>query len=335
VVGALGLLTQYHFALLLVALSMVAGTQLLHKKAWRPFVLLAAALCLAGLLFYVLHPTFFLSFARQREFAQHFAWPEVPQRLGTFARVILGAFLPERYTYPLVGTGLRMWLSVLVAGAAGVVLLATMARRSGEALTDFLGKAESLPLLGGTITTAVIGALYVSCISPVHAMRAGYLMPASPLLFVFLAQCIVVVNRKRHWLGVTFCVVLLSSQAVHGILSTAHFAASERQRSSGLKFANDTRLVLDCVDWGVLPRILWHVPPSTPVWAGRQEDLLPRLSDVPLEGAILYVGVSSGNTDEGQQAVLRAFAERGYTMVQPRGNVFGAGSIFELRKPAE
>jgi hypothetical protein len=55
-----------------------------------------------------------------------------------------------------------------------------------------------------------------------------------------------------------------------------------------------------------------------------------------MEGVILYVGdVSSGNTIEGRQAVLRAFADRGYAMVQPKGSVFGAGSIFELGKSTE
>ena len=161
-------------------------------------------------------------------------------------------------------------------------------------------------------------------------------MPVSPLLFILLAQCLGVVYRKRHVLGVALCILLLSSQAVHGILSTAHFAASERQRNSGLKFADDSRLVLDCVDWGVLPRILWHVPPSVPVWAGRQGELLNRMPDIPLEGTIIYISeLQDDNTIEGQQAVLRSLADRGYTMVQPKGNVFGPGSIFELRKPAE
>jgi hypothetical protein len=56
--------------------------------------------------------------------------------------------------------------------------------------------------------------------------------------------------------------------------------------------------------------------------AGSQEALLERLSDEPLEGVILYVSdLRYGNTTEGRQAVLRAFADRGYRVLQPRGNV--------------
>lgn len=335
--SALGLLTHYHFALLLMILGIVAGIQCLRTKAWRPLVLMALAVCLASLIFFVLHPGFHLSVMRQADQAQAFAWPEVPSRLRTFIGVLLEAFLPHRYAFALVDLASRLWLPLLVAGMAGVVVLLVMLRRqSPKGRTSFLCRADSVPLLGGTITAAAIGALYVSCMSPRHAMGAKYLMLTSPLLFVVLAQALSVISRKHLVIGTAVSVVLLASQATYGSLSLLRVVERERRPHPNPLLTTDSRLVLDSVARGVLPTILWHAHPSTLVLAGSQEALLTKLSDEPLEGGIVYVSdLRYGNSIEGRQAVLRAFAGRGYRMVQPRGSVFGVGSIYELGKSAE
>lgn len=335
--SALGLLTHYHFALLLMILGIVAGIQLLHTKAWRPFILMALALCSAGVIFYALHPTFHMSVVRQAGQAGAFAWAEVPSRLRTFIRVLLEIFLPHRYAFVLVNLASRLWLPLLVAGmAGGVVLLVMLRRQSPGMLTSFLCKADSLPLLGGTISTAAIGALYVSCMSPRHAMGAKYLMLSSPLLFVVLAQSITVTTRKRLACGAAVSFLLLASQAAYGGLSIIRVVERERPPHADPLLTADSRLVLDSVARGVLPTILWHAHPSTRVLAGWQEALLNKVSDEPLDGVILYVSdLRYGNTAEGRQAVLRALADRGYGMRQPRGDVFGVGSIYELGTSAE
>jgi hypothetical protein len=334
--SAVGLLTHYHFALLLMILGIVAGRQLRHAKAWRPFVLMSLALCSASLIFFALHPTFYMSFMRQAGQAQAFAWAEVPSRLRTFIRILLEIFLPHRYAFALVDVVFRLWLLLLVAGMAGVIVLLVMLRRqSPKMLTGFLCKADSLPLLGGTITTAAIGALYVSCMSPRHAMGAKYLMLSSPLLFVVLAQSLTVTTRKRLVCGAAASFVLLASQATYGSLSIIRVLERERPPHTNPLLTADSRLVLDSVARGVLPTILWHAHPSTQVLAGSQEALPKRLSGEPLEGVILYVSdLRYGNTTEGRQAVLRAFADRGYRMLRARGNVFGVGTIYELGRSA-
>jgi hypothetical protein len=323
-IGAAGLLTHYHFALLLIALGGVAGALLLREQARRASIMLGAALGGAALLFAAVHPAFHLSLLRQSELKRYgaFAWTEAPSRIGVFVRSLAEFLLPREALAELAE---RPWIAALAlaAGLAGSIVLA---RKWRPKLS-----LAALPLLGGAIVAGAIGALHASFMSPGHAMGAKYLVLASPLLFVALAQGFTHWAAARPRLAVTIACLLVASQAGFGIASTARFAAGQRDMSASTP-AGGEQWIVDSVQRGVLPRVLLHAAPATPVLAARQVSLPALLRNAPLEGVILYVSDSGyGNTPAGRQAVLDALARRGYGIAHARGAMFGVGEVFEIR----
>jgi hypothetical protein len=327
------MLTHYHFVVPLFFVSLLAAVQLGRRRTWFPLAGMAATLCLAGAVFFVAHPDFVQSFARQQEWAPAFHWTDVPYRIARCAAALLAPFSVARIQ---PATMLDKGFFVVVAVLAGVVVvwLARGRTKNTTARLDRLLSVEWLPTLTMAATALVVCMLYVAHFSPRTAMGARYLALVAPCLFVAAGQSIGWLRQKGARFAAALPVTLLCwMMAVGTISATRHALWVDGHDTNPLR-VEGASLILDSTARGVLPRFLWHADPASPVYAAMQTDLLGRFPDLPPEGTLIYVSEPNyGNTYGRRMAVLLAFADRGYRFVRYTPGVYGFGEVFEMRKP--
>jgi uncharacterized membrane protein len=313
----LGMLTHYHFALLLALCCSITTLQALLSRQWRTVVMLTASLTLAGLIFFLLHPTFHLSIERQQMQAQVFEWTEVPMRLDRTIATTLELFIPHDIASRLANYTMHFWLPIAMVA---LITLAAFLLKSKHILRKTLlncwMRPTSILPLGAILCFTAVIVLYISCSSPRHAMRVKYLMVISPLLFIILGQLIAVLNRKRHIWALAIVVGLLISQTTYGTMVTVQTLERARQPYTNPLKKQGAFLVLDSTSRGILPKVLWHADPAMPVFASPQKSILADgLPELPKQGIILYVSDHKyGNTDKGRESILSLFANHGYTV---------------------
>lgn len=293
----LGLLTHYHFALLMTIFGFISGLHLLINKDKKAFLWIMLALGLSVLALIIIHPNFYMSFDRQVSQTQSFYLTGVFRRLYIFAESTISILWPVMIGF--------------------ILLIYHYRSRIISIFFDHWHEVKILPFTIGALTIAVIGILYISFLSPHHAMGGKYLILATPLLFVSLGQMLNLVITERYRFGFFVIFGLLLIQVCLSIFSTKLFLEKQLYLSlrTDLSIFSNNSLILDSVARGVLPRILWHVPPFMPVWAGYQDTLQKMLmKNQNLSENILYVSNLSygGNTLEGRYAVLKIFDTKGY-----------------------
>jgi uncharacterized membrane protein len=327
-----GLLTQYHFLLLLavfVALFTIRTRVTTERRDLAFFGVSTGAAIVTSA---ALHPAFHLSFQRQASQAQPFAWTEVPTRLARLVSVLLEQFSPKAMVHEFLHLLLRFWLPVtLLAVACTVVGTALIRRRDWKLPLSKVGQLEAVPLVVGFVCLTLIGALYVSCRSPAHAMDAKYIILATPALYVALGQAAASLHRAYPRVVITSVVALLVSQGAYGFATTAT-AVSAARESQKSPIPRDVPMVLDSTMRGVLPGVVWHLAPTTPVFAVRQEVLIREgLPDELNQAMVLYVSDPRyGNTAEATSSVLRDFDLRGYAVKQEFTTDLWPGRTFLL-----
>jgi len=337
-VTALGMLTHYHFVLLLCIGSFAAAIQLaFSNRGLGALALLCLSLCIGGLVFYLLHPDFYLSIARQTGSARQTLVPlGLAERLTRCLRAPLESIMPADTAYNTATRIVRhRWSSF-----ACVSLLASttvLSRRARKCLMRFSLSTEALPTIAVVVMTLALWLLYLLGVSPRHAMGAKYFVLVAPLLFVVLAQCLSLLERPRPTLSVVCFFIILSFHLAHAISSTVDYTHAARQRVADAHSLNASGgpIVLDSVSRGVVPVVLWNVLPDTPVYAAWQQDLLKKLPNPPLPetNRVLYVSVlANGNTPAGRDEILQAFAARGLQTDAPGRPLLGVGTVYELAR---
>lgn len=295
-VGA-GALTHYHFALVLAGagLVVVAGTLMGargadaesattpgpgrgSRAAWARLGWFAVA-CVAGaLLFWVLHPEFLRSFARQGAQAAATSAGAVRARVYWVARTFLGFFGLERALVGAVSGDPRL-LGRLVgwakaAGvAAGLALVAIIAAALWSAVRERCRKL--LAVVGADAVSVVFvlafnaGALvllYLTFRSPEHAMRARYLAMVWPFM-AFIP--VLLTHRWGPWPALALAALLLLP-----VSATSAFRARATPSDGRAAMAGAGRVVADNLARGVLPVFLVMVPDDAEVYAASQDKLI-------------------------------------------------------------
>jgi hypothetical protein len=317
-----GLLTHYHFGLLIAAGYLWLAVRLRHQP--RRLLAGLAGMAAGVVAFVLIHPRFMASVLRAR-----------PQSAEPGELDVLGRLecLLETYSNFLTTTAHNAWLVhkyLLPASAAfvlGVGLCGwVMVRRSRVAGYAFGERSVVYFFLAMAGANAV---LYLSGVSPRHAMAARYLAMIWPFL-AFLP--VLVVNRisgPRTPLMLLLVAAMAGSDLAGVQRSVARWRAlPEPQRT----FEQAPTVVIDNVARGVLLPIVWHVPDECPVLAAPESRLLEddasRLAGLEAGTVVVTVALYD-NTPATQEEFVQTLAGR--RAINPvDGTVFGAARILVL-----
>ena len=172
-------------------------------------------------------------------------------------------------------------------------------------------------------------ALYVSAVSPGHAMSPRHLAMVWP----FLAFLPILAVRLFREARVTLAILLCGVQLMSGSMSVLWFVSRWSGAPDPGRFLRRApAIIVDNPTRGVLPRIVWHVADDRPLLVAKQQFLLANqdlwLSRMNRGGLYINQG-GSGNTGAQQKQIERLLSRIG--KVTPlKGGVLGIGHVFAV-----
>jgi hypothetical protein len=297
-VAAAGLLTHYHFAILLAGCLAYSAVALLPRDRKRFFSQAAAFLAGGGILA-ALHPRFYLSFLLQRSQAV-FAGDYSPS--PRWERVLAG------FLNFFVG---NILLQKAVLAAVVALLIVALARRRRVGSGRDRGGTAFILFFFAWISFS-ISAIYLLRLSAFQQMGSRYLSLVYPLLAFLPVLLLRRLPGLRTLPAILFCLVF----ALAGGARTARFLAAEKNAPDPARlFAGHRTAVLDNLDRVFLPRAIWAIPDEMPILAASQEALLsrPALLSVLRPPGIYLSRVFWPPERERQEKVLEAFG-RGFNI---------------------
>lgn len=330
-----GLLTHYYFMIELGVVSVLAALLQMKYRNWRSIVVMILSLVTSFLTFIIVHPLFLNSFDRNRLQTQVFSPEEMPFRIARSIFSIIELIAPSDIIVSIGEEMIKYWqLPVVVIGVSGLTVLLLKRGKWKYWLGKIRFDVQWLPLWISTTTILILWMFYIFQFSPRHAMRGKYLVTATPILFMLLAQLIDnLKGLKVRWYPL-LVVLLLGYQATHGIYTTTSYIQQKQNETIPVALKQKPPIILDTTARGILPRILWSIDPSTPVYAASQDALLNHFpGDIFDTDRILYVSVLEyDNTSKKQGAILKRFEAGGLSIDDSGKNIFGVGEVFELEK---
>ncbi len=329
--GAAGLLTHYHFAILLTGGALLALLALVRSQR-RRLASIAAAMAASVLGLAVLHP----GFSRSFELAQHQAQPAGSEPLSARGERVLSSyagFFVGRDTLDIRGGFALEWtiisiLAVFVLWAVARALLlysrrvdtsGTCGQRSGPAYAMYF-----------LIWTAGVNiALYLSFVSPQHAMAPRYLVMVWPFFALLPVLLLQTVPRFRNVLTV----FLVAAMLVGGAARVRQaFRQGAAQIDPAPLLADARQLLVDDVRRGWLPRVVWKCPDDVQVYAAprtyveqHSDEWLPRLGS-----AWLYVNPGPESVHQRPWPVLNLIGKR-FPIEELEGWFWNLGRAYYLR----
>jgi hypothetical protein len=244
---ALGLLTLYSFGVVVAGLGLVCVADLRSAARRRSARAQLGALAAGGVVFLLCQPWLRETLARQQEqveaFSSEMVWFRIDMLLRNLPRFAV-AEIP-----PVAG---------LVAIAATVVL-AVLAWRVRPDARPVVWLAVWVP--------GVLCAAYVAVLTPGAAIEARYFSIALP--YLTLLPVLAWPYLRVRAVAATAVGVFVAA----GIVSTT-LAVRAANEPPPATLADGRPVAIDNLARGVLLRILWDTPPSTPVYAADQETLL-------------------------------------------------------------
>lgn len=325
-----GLLTHYHFMLVIAAVMAGAGIILTRQK--KPLTLVPLFLCVLGALvvFICIHPGFLHSFTIQNEAAQPFSKAMAGPRAIRILTACMEFFMLQKFAGPVAVWMGSHGVTALIVIIVLIIIIFRNSVLSGNdvSLTNSILAESRLPVICVLILLPVISVLYIAHLSPWHAMGGKYLMFVSPI--VFISVCLIIdrfLRSQKH--PVLLVVLLMAYQCGSGGWATYRFI--QRQASfAPAQLDRATSIMLDSIERGVLPRLLWSVPYSTDVFAARQYDLGNDFPTIPVSvGRLGYI--SSTEYDYSplwREAIISHIGKQGFQQVRSselrpvRGTIF-------------
>ncbi|NIM77000.1 MAG: hypothetical protein GTO21_10070 [Armatimonadetes bacterium] len=292
-VVAAGALTQYLFSLA------VAGALLflVARLAWKDARRLAKGVLSIGVgyvIFYLLHPGFYLAFARQRAQENPGIFEDVGAKIETVCKGFLDFFTPATSARPL---------PILIALAAVMIIwiLLVVPRRDLRSIFQFdSANSQSVYFFSWILGSMVL--FYFAFMSPSPGMGGRYMAMVWPF-FAFTLIFILGLSAKygRILMG-AFCIAMLAS----GISSVLGGTSQDLRPDSRFAVELSDKTLVDNVSRGVLPRVFWHIADDSYVFAASQEYLLDHkdLWLPYLDGAVYISSVHYGGTFSRQRQLL-------------------------------
>ena len=322
-----GTLTHYQFALIAAGALCFLALRLARKKLTR--LLWGVGAVAAGYLVFVqLQPDFYLSLARQQSQLMPFELREFPLRLLAVCEGLAGFLLPASLTrLPALAVIFALGLAACLSFLPWRAL-----RLRGEKVLTLSFAGERAAYFFFIWIAGAILLLYLAGLSPAAAMGRKYLAAAWPFLAfipVSVARCFG--NSQRLALAL-FCALLLIAGGVN--LAQA-LAGGNATLVPPAEVTRADTLLVDSVARGVLPRIVWYLPPETTVFAAPQSFLLQHQSrwlDRLQDGA--YVGVSIyGGAPAGQAQIVKSLSQQ--RRVLPQHSDWQLGAVYQVTAPAQ
>jgi uncharacterized membrane protein len=295
-----GLLTHYHFALVLAAATPVVMWRLWGTSVRRIGDLVVAAG--GGAVFaLVAHPYLLQAMGATGPRGPMLRTTNLAQR----SEKLLTQLAAFGTGVPIVAV---LWVSAMVAAAVAMFKLVQRAARahaSPMAREPIVLLVAIVLMLGGMITV-----LYVGGVSPDHAIQPRHLGPLWPLL-ALLVTALLWRCRAGRILVAALCVAMLAAawEKLVALTDAEPFLTVDAGES----------VLLDSAENGILPLMLWHVAPSTRVFAASQAYLLEHERDwLPAIGerAVYAASITFENSGAGRDRVLSVLRTR-YDIVEP------------------
>jgi len=324
--AAAGLLVHYQFVLVIGATGLATAVILALRKEWRGFAGFVSAVVAGGVVFVLCHPTFADSFRHGTPPGAGVS-PAALARAVTLPWIAASFWVPVRWITTDAGHFLGAGFGLLLGSMFVAYLFRLLRTDAGD---------EAIHALTALFGISLLSTLFVFGWMPAHTGRLKYWMAFTPLLAVALARGVPSMGgagRRARWVRMALASALLwqAGQAVWGTWLTVVRSRVDRGESALSKGAT---LLLDSTARGVLPRILWSVPPRTLVYAADQAELTTSFPAIPESvRELVYVSdLRYGNTLAGRARVFRDLRAHGFAGVSVPGGVDGGGEIFWLSR---
>jgi hypothetical protein len=306
---AFGLLTHYHFPLIVVGCGLFALFRLVKRRR-RRFLAMCTSVLVGALVFIALNPGFYDSIKAGRQRAQAFGSEPIGRRVDrTVGRYT--AFFVDSASLPVsnrrtAAYGVLIGLAGLSLFVAGRELLRRLV--VGPSPGDRgLNSLYIVYIFLWTAGTNVL--LYLTFISPKHAMEPKYPAMVWPF-FAFVPVLLLGTFRK---MGMVLTVALGVGMLVAGWLEVLHVAEfNQRAQEPVALFEQARQVVVDNVERPILPRVLWHCPDEMMVFAASPQYLLDRTDawdDVFSPNTLYVTPPGRGDSNEKRKRIIRLIAE--------------------------
>jgi hypothetical protein len=246
-VTALGMLTLYPFGLVVAGFGLVCVADLRLPARRRTALAQLGALAGGGIVFLLCQPWLRETLARQQDQVETFS--------PALMRLRVEVALHDLPRFAIADLPVQAGVALLIITA----LLAVLAWRARPAARPLVWLAVWVP--------AALSAAYVAVLSPGAASQARYFSIALP--YVALLPVLA-------WPYVRVRPLPAIAAAVFVAAAVSNVALATRATDTPLPATLDAErpVVIDNLARGVLLRMLWDAPPSTPVYAASQETLL-------------------------------------------------------------
>lgn len=265
VLAALGMLTHYHFALVILGVS---GLLVVRRTPVRRLLGGAAALAGGAVLFLLAHPDFWRAFATQRAQAGGFVAGQFPGRFAQSAQTLSELLLPSG----LAATPARWVFAPLVMVTAVWLIVALRGRSAGPDAGDHETASAGPRAMVGLflwMAAATVG-LFLAFVSHGLAMTPKYLAAVWPFAaFLPVLALLHLPARLRTSIAAAGAAALLVGA---GFSAAALHADEPPLDPTGLLVGAD-RVVVENVARGIFPRMVEPMRPETRVYAATQRHL--------------------------------------------------------------
>jgi hypothetical protein len=324
---AAGALVHYHFVLIVTG-SLLFLLLRLGRAGWQRAATAVTAVAAGYGLFFLLHPSFYLSLQRLA-YRQALEAHYLSDRLDIYRRLYAAAHtFTGFFTFGLFFQAALFSMSV----AFLLWLLLVLARRRPWLLarlrgTDWTGLyvLYFFAWLSGTILL-----LYFSYRSPIHAMSARHLSVVWPFLAFLPIFLLRFVSRQRRVpLGLALCLLVF----LGGLASVWPAPLAARQADPPAFWENSDWLLVDTVEEGILPRILWDVPGDKRILAADQRFLIanPEQWLYALDGLTFYASDLSYQNHQAQREAILNLLDADYE-VESLGRGPATADLYQVRK---
>lgn len=306
VVTMAGALTHFHFVLVVAGAGLVFGLKLIRRD-FKRVLFVATAVAAGYLLSFVLHPQFLHSM-KELSRRQVLEAEYLSSVLALFQRIYaVGVTFTGFWTVSRIAQLILFCLAL-----ASLIWLAMFLVKNPARVRQFAG-AKELPGFEVGLFFAWMGGisilLYLTFVSPVHAMTARHMSavwPFFPFLPVLLLRKFPARTRYRVLWGVGTAVFLSS------VVMVWQGAQPENDVSVPVAFTGKN-VVIDGVYQGILPRIFLDLPADARIFVATQEELLadPDAWLAPLGVNGVYISETSyDNTTANRDQILALLEAR-------------------------
>ncbi|HPQ39273.1 MAG TPA: hypothetical protein PLV45_02770, partial [bacterium] len=223
-----------------------------------------------------------------------------------------------------------LWILALIAvpAAAAPVMMSTIP------LNSVAAPVRRFFIFTGIGQMGMVMGLYLSGDFPNHAMGGRYMMLPTvfaAILISLLTDRLLKRNRRYRYIISAF----LATVVINAILTTQAAITLERQVPNLGHLHSGRPVITTAVNWGVLPGLLWNLPPDTPVFAtvGHALRNHPDIAVIRYPEVCLVARRNRDRFDDSDSSLLALFTSHGYRKEQRFGNVRGEGCAVLLQRP--